>query len=213
MCDDGNPATTNDQCYHGACGAWMDIDTTIVSEQERLQWVAADDWIEGQGCTECEQQYPMYLALDVDQQRRREGETVGGTTLGHGAGSIENGVYSFMRWKHPELYFTDWKVDQSDSMGDMRGRALFVSKVGSCASAGQFNRYQCSAHQCGANGQGCTAADNHLEVRSENQFEVTGYSRMQVFVPTPTVRVSNVRTHSTRSYVAEPINVQQPYCE
>ena len=39
-CDDGNPATANDQCYQGACGDWMDVSTVISSEAERLQWVA-----------------------------------------------------------------------------------------------------------------------------------------------------------------------------
>ena len=51
----------------------------------------------------------------------------------------------------------------------------------------------------------------HVAIRSENQYQVDGYSKMQVFVASP-VTVSNVQTHSTRSYVAEPINEFQPYC-
>ena len=49
-------------------------------------------------------------------------------------------------------------------------------------------------------------------IRSENQVQVDGYSKMQVFVASPSVTVSNVQTHSSRSYVAEPINEFQPYC-
>ena len=57
----------------------------------------------------------------------------------------------------------------------------------------------------------CTAADNHIEIRSESQILVTGFSKIQVFIPQPTVTVSGVRTHSTRQYTAEPISVAQPY--
>jgi len=86
-------------------------------------------------------------------------------------------------------------------MGDMRGRALFMSKVGTCAAPNQW----------GGGAATCTAADNHIEIRSESQILVTGFSKIQVFIPQPTVTVSGVRTHSTRQYTAEPISVAQPY--
>ena len=233
-CDDGNPQTQGDQCYQGACGSWMEVDTTVASEQERLQWVESDPFVNTQTCTECEQQFPMYLALDISQQQ--ESELTG--HLGHGPVrprvpfgppfarllgrllgrqcapchfshgrhfvsqlSVTNVVYSYMRWKHPDIHFSAWRVDPSGLAGDMRGRALFMSKSGGCAAYGQW----------GGAGS-CSGDDANVAIRSESQYQVDGYSKMQVFVASPSVTVSNVQTHSTRSYVAEPINEFQPYC-
>ena len=174
------------------------------SEAERLAWVASDPWVTSQDCEECfpqggsraQTQYPMYLALDEGQQRLE---------LGHGGLAPHKAVNSYMKWKHPELYYMAWRVDPSDNVGDMRGRALFISKIGSCGVRGQFH-----TNGLGRN-EGCSEADDILQIRSENQMQLDGYSKMQVFVPSPTVSVSNVRTHSTRQYSAEPINVLQPF--
>ena len=109
--------------------------------------------------------------------------------------SVTNAVYSFMQWKHPDIHFSSWRVNPADNQGDMRGRALFMSRSGDCAGYGQWVGSSCS---------------DGVGIRSENQVQLDGYSKMQVFVPTPSVTISNVQTHSTRSYVAEPINEAQP---
>ena len=114
---------------------------------------------------------------------------------------MTNVVYSYMRWKHPDIHFSAWRVDPQGLVGDMRGRALFMSKSGGCAAYGQW----------GGAGS-CSGDDANVAIRSESQYQVDGYSKMQVFVASPSVTVSNVQTHSTRSYVAEPINEFQPYC-
>jgi hypothetical protein len=167
----------------------------------------SDPWVTTESCAECypngataaEAQYPMYLALNKVQQ---ETQTADGAGLGHGSGSVESAVYSFMKWKHPEINFMSWKVDAADSVGDKRGAALFVTTVGTCSTPDQFGGYTTSA---------CEAGDNVLQIRSENQIQVDGYSKMQVFVPSSSVTVSNVRTHSSKQYVAEPMAVNQPY--
>lgn len=38
MCDDRNPKTAKDECYQGACGSWVTIQTTVATEAERLAW-------------------------------------------------------------------------------------------------------------------------------------------------------------------------------
>ena len=98
---------------------------------------------------------------------------------GHGSGSVANAVHSFMRWKHPELHYQGWRVDEADRVpGDMRGRALIVSKSGACAQVGQFGSLQCTQWQC-QNGQGCAddPDNNPLQIRSENQIPLSGYSK------------------------------------
>lgn len=208
-----------DECFQGACGTWTDVDTVINSEAERLQWVASDAFVTGQGCSECSGMYPMYLAADPIEQHTGA-DSVGGV-LAHGVLSSFNGIHSYMAWRNPAMYYTGIRMDTttrglggmtppSGNMGDMRGRALFMSKVGTCSVGGQWSNQQCSTYQC-TNGAACTAADNHIEIRSEAEYAVTGFSKIQVFVPQPTVTVSGVRTHSTRQYTAEPISVTQNY--
>ena len=214
------------ECHQGACGTWVDVETIVNSEAERLEWVASDPWVDSQSCHDCWPQgtpreqrtaaqqanYPMYLNLNPQEQMTATAENPDG--YGHGSGSVANAVHSFMRWKHPELHYQGWRVDEADRVpGDMRGRALIVSKSGACAQVGQFGSLQCTQWQC-QNGQGCAddPDNNHLQIRSENQIPLSGYSKMQVFVPSASVQISNVRTHSTRQYEAAPVNVGQPYC-
>ena len=47
-------------------------------------------------------------------------------------------------------------------------------------------------------------------IRSENQRYVEGYSSFEVFVPSAKVQITNVVTHSTLQYLAEPIGINQP---
>ena len=208
---------TSDQCYQGTCGTWVTIPTVIESEAERLAWVAADPNIENSQCFECSNQYPMYLSLQGGIQNCPAGATtVADGCLGHGAGVVWAGVYSYMQWRHPDLHFTAWRRTAGDNVGDMRGRALFVSKSGECAGVGQWGDDGRGGHgqsQSGGEAQLCRAGTtaNQLSVRSEAQFEVDGFSQMEVFVPANEVSIMNVATHSTRSYEAAPITIGQPF--
>lgn len=191
-CNDYDDSTENDVCFQGACGSWVRIDTTIASEDDRMDWVNSQPFLDT-GCTECDGA-PYTLALDASG--------------GHGLGSVAAGVNSYMFWRHPDLNFVSWYAPDEGSAGDQTGHALFMSKFGSCAGAEQW----------GDNGQGgssqapgCEDADNHLQIRSENQQAVTGYNFMYVFVPAHANQITNVVTHSQNQYIAGAINKFQPY--
>jgi hypothetical protein len=214
-CNDHNRTTSNDMCYRGACGSWVDVPTVIQNEADRQSWIHHEQFVDTGGCTECNPvnnpaSFPMYLALDATQN---------GGPQGHGAGSVQAAVYSYMRWRYPDTHFTDWRIpvlpdghtaDPSANLGDLRGRALIISKFGSCAGGDQWQ-------DAGAGGvqrpPGCSGADNHLQIRSENQIPLNGYNRMQVFIPTHETTVSNVQApHSPTpaGYVPGAIHVNQP---
>jgi hypothetical protein len=100
------------------------FDATIASEQDRLAWAKAVG-ITDTGCNECEQTYPMYLALDTSQQNHKED----GAQLGHGAGSVLAIVNSWMSYKHPDVQWMYYRPVADANMGDMRGRALFMVRA------------------------------------------------------------------------------------
>lgn len=118
-CNDGNPATVTDECYQGACGSWITVDTTIQSEEQRLQF-AADAGIADTGCTECTaDSFPYYLALSVSDHG------AGATAqTGHGAGAAEAAVYAWMHFQQPDTFFTAWRA--GTDAGDMRGRSTIA---------------------------------------------------------------------------------------
>lgn len=155
-------------------------------------------------------QYPMYLALGGGSTSQTGAASTGvvvpegGLGYGHGAGAVNRAVYSYMRWRHPDIFFTDYRIEQQDNVGDMRGRSLMIGRGGGCGGIGQYG--------AAYNGMTCTGpTGDSLMIRSENQVQVDGYSKMQVFVPSPSVSVSNVQTHSAHAYSAEPITLHQPY--
>ena len=208
---------SSDQCFQGVCGSWVTIPTVINSEAERLEWVNSDPAVSNQECVECSGQYPMYLALRGGQQTcPADALTVEQGCLGHGLGSVWAGVYSWiMHLKGPDFHFTSWRQPVGADMGDMRGRALFVSKSGACAGVGQWGDQGRGGHgawDSSGNG-GCQAGStqNQLAVRSEAEFAVNGYSAVEVFVPNNDVKITNVVSHSTRAYTAAPITIGQPF--
>jgi hypothetical protein len=57
-----------------------------------------------------------------------------GEELGHGLGTVWAAVNSWVSFvKGPDFAFTSWRRSTAADMGPMTGRALFVSKSGSCA--------------------------------------------------------------------------------
>jgi hypothetical protein len=126
--------------------------------------------------------WPMYLALENDNGN-------GGGHL-HGEAATEDAVYSFMKWKHPNIRWTKWRAGLcADEPGgcDMRGRALFKLDG---------------------------------TIRSEIEREVKGYKTVDVFQEASRIKVTNVRTHSSlrrdgdpawRPYSAAQVRIGQPY--
>ena len=86
----------------------------------------------------------MYLALGggsagtVGSASTGVGTPEGGSGYGHGGGSVNRAVYSYMKWRHPELYFMDYRIEQQDNVGDMRGRSLMISRGAGCGGIGQY---------------------------------------------------------------------------
>ena len=100
MCDDRDPSTPTDECYQGACGSWVMVESIISSEADRLAWAQADPTIGptfAQNCYECGDRtempsgpagpapgtYPKYLALDPSGDH------------GHGQASTNRVVHSW----------------------------------------------------------------------------------------------------------------------
>lgn len=182
--------------------------TVINSEAERLAWVASEPNIENTECIECSGQFPMYLAGNGGQMQGHPNDN--GDELGHGLGSVWRAIYSYIKWKKgPNFAFTSWRRSAANDMGPLTGQALFVSKSGACGSVDQWNDQGRGGH--GQTAAGCSAVENQLAVRSENQYQINGYSVIEVFVPANQVSITNVVTHSTGAYTAEPIAVGQPF--
>eukprot|EP01046_Picozoa_sp_COSAG06_P003370 COSAG06_NODE_131_length_22532_cov_12.428387_7_plen_91_part_00 len=78
-------------------------------------------------------------------------------------------------------------------------------------SVGQWGDQGRGGH--GQAGEGCAAGsvENQLSVRSESQYQIHGYSSLEVFVPAHQVTITNVQTSSTRAYVAGSIALGQPF--
>lgn len=172
------------------------VDTTVASEQERLAFAQAIG-ITNTACTECSGQYPMYLALDRSQQ---------GGSLGHGEGSVYAVVNQWMSYKYPNMNWMYYRNVPECNVGDMRGRALIVSKSGACATESQWTDEGMGGAR--ATGEGCDGSNAEvcvaekpgalcsraadltvsardilqLQLRSENQIQQDGYSCMEVFV-------------------------------
>ena len=51
---------------------------------------------------------------------------------------MNRAVYSYMRWRHPDIFFTDYRIEQQDNVGDMRGRSLMIGRGGGCGGIGQY---------------------------------------------------------------------------
>eukprot|EP01043_Picozoa_sp_COSAG02_P063958 COSAG02_NODE_9210_length_2288_cov_1.258566_1_plen_376_part_00 len=41
-CDDGDPSTSEDQCFRGVCGGWKSFPTVIEDERQREEWIGSD---------------------------------------------------------------------------------------------------------------------------------------------------------------------------
>jgi hypothetical protein len=194
MCDDHSSGTKKDECYQGACGTWINVPTVVGSEAERLAWATHEKKVSGKylkQCGECTDrktninQWPKYLALSPKADH------------GHGMAATNAAVHSYLDWKGKgKVHWTAWRAPDAAKMGDMRSRALFMSAGGSsCVVQGEQYQADCRS----------------LMIRSENQVAVEGYKYIEVFVPVDPVKISNIKTHSKLSYVAEPIAVGQPY--
>ena len=187
VCDDRDPTTAVDVCYQGACGSWVTIDATILSEADRRAWAQADPFISSAysaNCYECADRvlpdgppgadpagtYPKYLALEAEGDNGHH----------HGQAATNMVIHSYVSYKQPDMHFSAWRISDAGKMGDMHGRALFVDRAQGCDPAAPAGVCQ------------------NLMIRSENQRYVEGYSSFEVFVPSAKVQISNVRTHSTR---------------
>jgi len=95
-----DPSATVEECQ----GTWVEIDTMIESDADRLEWVS-DAGVAEQSCHECSGTWPKYLSAM--------------------AGTAE----SFMHWKHPEIKFTNWRLGESAGQQLGNHLAVFLDRI------------------------------------------------------------------------------------
>ena len=141
---------------------WVELQTDVTSEADRLAWIAADPDVTNTGCLECDNlgsvgaglhddstywtQYPMFLGLDDRRGRSR----------------VDSMVASYVAYRFPNVVYTKWK--RGNKIGAMSGRALFKSP---------------GYHFNNATGRWSEVG---LEFRSENEDPISAYS--SIFVTT-----------------------------